>query len=261
MKHFPTIGFIGTGEIASALVTGICSHTDMPHPVIISPRNAARAAALKDAFPEQVTIAIDNQEVIDKADWVILAIVPHIGEQILKKLHFRPEHKVINLLSDKSLDQIRAWIGPTEVLIHMVPLPFAARRIGPIAIYPPQSEVERIFAPLGQIVSVETAREIHVLAAITALMAPYYTLLHELVTWCGSYGVDELSAKAYTTSLFSAMNQLADDAEEGRLARMAEIMTPGGLNYMAKQYLLTKNAFNPWAEALDPVMDRLEGKT
>jgi pyrroline-5-carboxylate reductase len=141
----------------------------------------------------------------------------------------------------------------------MVPLPFASRRIGPIAIYPPQEEVERLFAPLGQVVSVRTAREIHVLAAITALMAPYYTLLNELVNWCGSYGVEELPAKAYTTALFSAMTQLVEDAQEGRLARMAETMTPGGLNHMTKQYLLAHNAFKPWVESLEPVMERLEG--
>lgn len=37
------IGFIGTGVITSALVTGFCSGGDLNHRIYLSPRNAQRA--------------------------------------------------------------------------------------------------------------------------------------------------------------------------------------------------------------------------
>ena len=54
----------------------------------------------------------------------------------------------------------------------MVPLPFAAKRIGPIAIYPHDREVANLFKPLGEII-VDEVKQIEALAAITALMSSY----------------------------------------------------------------------------------------
>jgi len=257
MSNLPTIGFLGTGVIASALVEGFCQ-ADTAYPLIVSPRNAEKAAALAAKYPRRVRVAADNQQVLDEADWLILAVVPSKGEEILRALHFRPEHKVINLLSDKSLPQIAAWIGPTQLLVHMVPLPYVAQRIGPIALYPPNREVTELVAPLGQIVAVESAQEIKVLAAITALMAPYYTLLQQIVAWSGGEGLEEMPAKTYTAAFFGALSHLALAAEPGGLLMLSQEMTPGGLNEMAKNYIEAQHGFGCWVEALDPVLKRLQ---
>ena len=56
--------------------------------IIISPRNKKKALYLKKYF-KRVIIAKDNQEVINKADWIFLGILPKVGESILPKLKFR----------------------------------------------------------------------------------------------------------------------------------------------------------------------------
>lgn len=40
------IGFVGTGAIASAIVKGLCSTTDTPYSILLSPRNAMIAAGV-----------------------------------------------------------------------------------------------------------------------------------------------------------------------------------------------------------------------
>lgn len=257
MNETPTIGFVGTGVIASALVRGLC-RAGAPYPIIVSPRNREHAAALAQEFPTQVRVAASNQQVLDEAQWLLLAVVPAQGEQILRALRFRPAHKIINLLSDKSLPQIAAWTAPAQVLAHMVPLPFVAQHLGPIAIYPPHPEVQQMFAVLGQIIAVDNARDIHVLGAITALMAPFYTLLAQIVAWGGGYGLEEATVQAYSSGFFAALAQLAAQATPEALRRLADEMTPGGLNDMAKTYLSQHNAFALWTQALEPVMQRLE---
>lgn len=250
------IGFLGTGVIASALVTGLCSCKELGHRIYLSPRNAERAAELASKFDE-VTVCGSNQEVLDKAEWIVLAVVPRLGEEILRPLSFRSDHRVINLMSDRKLPEIAGWIGQTRDLVHMVPLPFVAQRIGPIAIYPGNQAVAEIFAPLGEIISVDDVRKIEALAAITGLMSSYYMLLSEIVKWGEGEGLSRKEAANYTTAFFEALSKQVCNAEDGELTRLAEEMTPGGINEMALLGIKAQNGFEPWVNVLDPIVKRL----
>jgi pyrroline-5-carboxylate reductase len=92
------LGFIGTGKIASSVITGICKSKISVKQIIISPRNKSIAKSLKQKF-KKVIIAKDNQQIIDKCDWVFLAVTPTVGEKIIKDLKFRSMQTVISFIS------------------------------------------------------------------------------------------------------------------------------------------------------------------
>ena len=75
MSAQPTIGFIGVGEIAEAIIEGLAAGEDPP-PVVASPRGRERSASLAARFPSLVTVAASNQAVVDAADTVVLAVLP-----------------------------------------------------------------------------------------------------------------------------------------------------------------------------------------
>ena len=75
------LGFIGTGKIASSVITGICTSKISFKKILISPRNKNIAKNLKKKF-KKVTIAKNNQQIVDKCDWVFLAVTPTVGEKI-----------------------------------------------------------------------------------------------------------------------------------------------------------------------------------
>lgn len=251
-----SIGFIGTGVITSALVTGLCSGKDLDHRIYLSPRNAERAKELAGKF-ENVTVAGSNQEVLDNSEWVVLAVVPKLGEEIIRPLLFREDHRVINLMSDRKLPEIAGWIGKTRTMAHMVPLPFAARRIGPIAIYPNDSDVAHLFSPLGEIIGVDDVKKIETLAAITALMSSYYNLLWEVVKWGEREGLSRKESTDYTTAFVQALSFQARYKSEVDLGQLAMEMTSGGLNEMALLSIKEQGGFELWVRALDPVLARL----
>lgn len=254
------IGFIGTGVITSALVTGFCTGEDLDHRIYLSPRNAKRASELADKF-KNVTVTSSNQEVLERSEWVVLAVVPKFGEEIIRPLTFRENHRVINLMSERKLPEIANWIGKTRTLVHMVPLPFAAWRIGPIAIYPNDKDVADIFAPLGDIVGVDDVEKIEALAAITALMSSYHNLLWEVVKWGVSNGLSRNECAAYTASFFEALSFQSHHVKDGDLGCLANEMTPGGLNEMVLKTIKEQDGFEPWVRALDPVLRRLRSST
>ncbi len=92
------LGFIGTGEITSSIVTGLGSSVAMPHSIRLSPRNTAIAKQLANRF-NGVSISSCNQEVLDHCDTIVIAVRPQVARDVLSELHFRPDHQVVSLVS------------------------------------------------------------------------------------------------------------------------------------------------------------------
>ena len=100
------LGFIGTGKIASSVIIGICTSKISYKVILVSSRNRNIAKKLKRKF-RKVKIAKNNQEIIDKSNWVFLAVTPKVGEKILPKLNFRTNQKIISFISTINLAQLK----------------------------------------------------------------------------------------------------------------------------------------------------------
>ena len=253
------IGILGTGTISSALVRGFCTDRKRSGECrfFLSPRNAEKAAALAEAFPGLVTVCSNNQEAVDRSEWVFLTVLPPQGREVLTSLTFRPEHKILTIMSDHSVTRVREWTGPVSKIIRMVPLPFAAMHIGPIAVYPHDPETEELFAPLGNVIPVERENELSVISAETAVMSAFYHLIYDTVSWGEEHGLPKEASLEYMTSFFEALSVKARNAENGDVYALAYEMTPGGLNETALKAILGRDGFGIWREALDIIWERL----
>ena len=76
------LGFIGTGKITSSVVTGICRSKISFKKIILSPRNRNIAKKLKKKF-RKVSIAKNNQEIVNSCNWVFLAVTPTVGLSLI----------------------------------------------------------------------------------------------------------------------------------------------------------------------------------
>ncbi len=256
-----TPGFIGTGAITTALVTGLCTSEHPPEVLWVSPRNPEKAAHLASAFDE-VRVASDNQEVVDRSNVLVLAVIPSAAPQILEPLRFRKEHVVLTLLAGTPLSQVQPLAAPAERIIRAVPLPSAARHLGPVAVHPADDTAEALFRDLGTVIVTEAESALDKLLIITSLMAPYYALLKEIVSWAEDAGVDRKNAAGYTASMFQALSHLVQVRGDGDLAAMArECMTPGGLNELALETMEALEGFKAVRPALEAVEQRVSGRS
>ena len=92
------LGFIGTGKIASSVITGICRSKIKYNQIIISQRNKKISQTLKKKF-KKINILKNNQEIIDKCDWIFLSVTPTVGNKIIKGLKFKSKHTIISFIS------------------------------------------------------------------------------------------------------------------------------------------------------------------
>ena len=79
------LGFLGTGNITSDVINGICKSSLKFKQIVISPRNRIKANKLRKKF-RKVYIAKNNQEVLNKSDWVFISLLPKVAEKILPEL-------------------------------------------------------------------------------------------------------------------------------------------------------------------------------
>jgi pyrroline-5-carboxylate reductase len=255
-----SIGFIGTGVIAEAVITGLLNSNNAPEKVVVSPRNAVRAAALASRFA-QVRVAESNQAVVDACDTVCLSIRPQIADSVLGELAFRRDMAVVSFVPTYTAPILQGLIGPVEKIVRMIPLPASARGLGPLLIFPSDREVEKIFGGIGTIIRAQNADQFHALWATTAMLAPYFGLLGSVANWLRDRDVPAEDADSYVAAMF---HSIADTGLAVRGEGFEQITddhaTPGGLNEQMFRELTHSGCFDNVSKGLSLILERLNGR-
>jgi pyrroline-5-carboxylate reductase len=251
------IGFVGTGTITEAMVTGMLTGSPLASEVIISPRNADVAARLAKKFPA-VRVAADNQAVVDASEILFLAIRPQIAEDVVRALSFREGQVVVSVIAAVDRGTLTEWIDRDVRLTQAVPLPFVADRDGVTAIYPPDRGVASLFSSLGTAVECGTREEYDLLAAASAMMATYFGIMDRVTGWLTDKGMPEKTARAYVAPLFASLSQTALKSSEISFEDMSrEFATKGGLNEQVLSDFDRDGGMAALTAALDRVLTRI----
>ena len=208
------IGIIGVGIIGSAVASGFPAEAQSGEssPWLRSPRGRERAAHLKEQYPDPATVAASNQEVVDQSDWVILSVLARTqAEDVLKSTGLPPGAEIRpSRFSMLSLERVRELTGELSVLVDVVPLPFNAKNMGPVILYPPVPEAKALLFHIGDVgVGAALPEQMSILRSVTALMSPFYELTASVTDWCVENGLSEEAGKAYVTSFFGALSHTA----------------------------------------------------
>ncbi|MDR0652696.1 MAG: NAD(P)-binding domain-containing protein [Synergistaceae bacterium] len=252
-----TIGFIGTGVLASAMIRGICSSEELSRTKIVtSPRNAAAASELAEAF-ENVYVASSNQEVLDLCDWAVISVTPKMGEAVVRELSFRPDHTVISLLATKRLHTVKSWMPPVARMFRMVPMPFIAHRVGPITLFPAAPDLEEFFGHLGRVIVVDEEPQVELTNAITSVTNATYTVIQSVADWGAKNGLRPDASRDYTIAYFEAMLSQISGKHADELPRFVEERTPEGVNDTVLKMMTPRGGFDLWTEALDAAIKKI----
>jgi pyrroline-5-carboxylate reductase len=251
------LGFIGTGEITSSIVTGLSWSGVTGHSIWLSPRNSAIANGLANRF-HGIAVASCNQEVLDHSDTIVIAVRASVARDVLAKLRFRPDHQVISLVSALSLRSLSELVEPAVRTSRAVPLPSASQRLSPTAIYPPDPVAVELFAALGTVFPVRAEDEFDAMCATTATVASYYAFNETIASWLEQQGVPAPQARDYIARLFLGVTTGAVEASERSFQSLAAThATAGGINEQFLKHLVEHGLLTRVSEALDAVLHRI----
>ena len=250
------LGFIGTGNIVSDIITGISKSKFSFKKIIISPRNKKKALYLKKKF-KRIVIAKDNQAVIDMSDWVFLGVLPQVGENILPRLNFKKNQIVISFMSTTNYSKLKKLIRKKVTIIRAIPMPPIRLGRGPVAIFPPNQKIKKFFNTIGTTIEIKDEKLSKNFWAISGTMASFYELLNVLSNWLIRKKTNKLDAQKYITLLYSALAELALLNSSKPLKNLVNEQTPGGLNWQGVNELRTLGYYRLLEKSLKKIYKRL----
>ena len=110
------IGFIGTGQITKAVVIGIVNSKLKVSKIFISERNKKISRNLQ-IKSKKIKIIKNNQDIVDKSNWIFLAVTPNVGNKILNKLKFKQNKLIISFISTIDLTKLKKIYKPKQKLL------------------------------------------------------------------------------------------------------------------------------------------------
>tara|TARA_Y100000748_G_C15351316_1_gene432027 strand:+ start:33 stop:791 length:759 start_codon:yes stop_codon:yes gene_type:complete len=249
-------GFIGTGNIVSDVITGMNASKIRYKKIVISPRNEKRAKQLKKKF-KKITIAKDNQSVINESDWVFLGVLPRVGDKILPKLKFRNKQIIVSFMSTTNHIKLKKLIKTKSIIIRAIPMPPIRLGKGPVAIFPPNKKVKSFFNKMGETIEIKNEKLSKNFWAISGTMASFYELLNVLSKWLIRKKTNKLDSQRYVTLLYSALAELALLNSSKPLKNLVNEQTPGGLNWQGVNELRKSGYYRLLEKSLKKIYKRL----
>ena len=251
------LGFIGTGKIASSVIIGICKSKISFKQIIVSPRNRKIANNLKKRF-KKVSIAKNNQEIINKSNWVFLSVTPKVGEKIIKNLNFKAGQTIVSFISTINLSELKKMIKVKCKIVRAIPLPPISLMKGPVPICPPDKRVKIFFDKIGSTIEIKNEKLSINFWSTSGMMASYYDLLRTMSDWLIKKGVKKKDAQKYITSLFFALSEDAVVHSKKELKYLVkESQTPKGLNEQGLKEMSKKGVYKSVVSTLNSIYKRL----
>jgi len=252
------LGFIGTGKIASSVITGICSSKISFTKILISSRNKSISKALEKKF-KKVIIAKDNQEIVNNCSWVFLSITPIVGEKIVKRLKFKSNQTIISFISTITLAELKKAIKVKAKIIRAIPLPPISIKKGPIPICPPNKKVKEFFDKIGTTVEIKNEKSSINFWSTSGIMAPFYELLRVMSNWLVKRGIKRVDAQKYITSLFLALSEDAFlNSKKDLKYLVKDSQTLKGLNEQSVKELTKSGFYKKLENTLNSIHRRLD---
>lgn len=94
-----TLGFIGCGTIASAIVTGLLTQNEIPiSTVYVSRRSQSKSSALAQKYGDRVIICDDNQKIADSCGTLFVCVLPEKEEEIISGLTIGNDTTLVSLV-------------------------------------------------------------------------------------------------------------------------------------------------------------------
>ena len=251
------LGFIGTGKIASSVITGICKSSIKYNKIYISLRNKKISKQLKKKF-KKIVIEKDNQKIVSKSNWVFLAITPTVGEKIIKNLRFKSNQTIISFISTINIPRLKKMIKVKANVVRAIPLPPISLKKGPVPICPPNKKVKNFFNKIGSTVEIKNEKLSINFWSTSGMMASYYDMLRVMSDWLVRKGIRKVDAQKYVTSLFLALSEDAViNSKKDLKFLVKESQTPKGLNEQGLKLMSKKGVYKSIIKTLNNIHKRL----
>ena len=233
-----TIGFIGSGHMAEALINGILkAGVYQPEKVYVSDIRPERLEQLREQYGVQATT--DNQALASSVDVLMLSVKPQVMKAVLEDIKgaVSDQTLVISIAAGITTSLISSLLGDMAIVRVMPNMP-AWIEEGASALYANQKgaaqieKAQRVLQSVGKTIVVEKEDLLDPVTAVSGSGPAYFFLLmQEMVKAAVKMGLSEKDALCLVLQTAKGAALLAEKvADEGKTPAQltAEVATPNG---------------------------------
>ncbi|MEF3075815.1 pyrroline-5-carboxylate reductase [Methylobacter sp. Wu1] len=236
------IGFIGGGNMASSLMSGLIASGHSPQQLWVSDINKDQLASL--AANLQVNIAPDNETVIQEAEVVVLAVKPQVLRQVAESVAGLIQHKkplVVSIAAGITQASLGAWLGADTAIVRCMPNTPALVLTGATGLHANRNVTEEqrdlaenIMRSVGISLWVDDESDLDAVTAVSGSGPAYYFLLMEAMEKAAEeLGLDKHTARLLVQQTALGAAKIALESSESPEQLRKRVTSPGGTTQRA----------------------------
>lgn len=261
-----TIGFIGAGNMATAIIHGLLSQGISGERIIAFDPMTENLQRLYESCHLQV--AEDNHFVIKHANVVVLAVKPQVMKEVVTSIaEGLRESKplVISIAAGISQDSLKSWIGSQDVpVVRVMPNTPGLLGVGATGLYADEhvsmhmkETVELIFRSIGTTLWLKSEDDLHALTAVSGSGPAYFfAFMEAMVNKAIELGMDEADARALTARTCLGAAKMVEQRPEPIATLRQNVTSKGGTTAEGLRVFAEQELEATVAAAMQAVVDR-----
>ncbi len=260
-----TIGFIGGGNMATSLISGLIASGHGPKQIWVSDTNAETLE--RHAEQLGVNVSQDNLAVIAAVDVVVIAVKPQVLKRVVEPLAATIQQRqvlVVSVAAGINQASLARWLGEGVAIVRCMPNTPALVLTGATALHANLSVssqqkdlAENILRAVGLALWVEDEAQLDAVTAVSGSGPAYYFLLMEAMEKAAlELGLDERSARLLIQQTALGAAKIALESSESPAVLRERVTSPNGTTQKAIETFQANGFVNIVSKALHAARDR-----
>lgn len=242
------ITFIGGGNMASALISGLLQQGYAAKQIHVVEINAENREKVKHEFGVSATADLTSE--IAESDAVLLSVKPQQLFELTQKLApLLRNQLIISIAAGICATDIIRWLGGYQRVVRAMPNTPSLVRSGVAGLYAnsnvseqDRKNAESILAAVGSTLWVDEEEMLHAVTAISGSGPAYVFYFIESMQQAGiELGLTSAQARQLSLQTFAGASKLASVSDEDAAILRARVTSKGGTTEQAIQ-AMEKNA-------------------
>ncbi len=236
------IGFIGGGNMASSLISGLIASGHSPQDLWVSDVNQDALKVLAENL--NVNTSTNNDDIINAVDVIVLAVKPQILSTVAKNATASIQQKqplVVSIAAGISQQSLSQWLGNNIAIVRCMPNTPALVLTGATALHAnaqvtaeQHDLAENIMRSVGIALWVNDESELDVVTAVSGSGPAYYFLLMEAMEKAAiEMGMNEVTARLLVQQTALGAAKIALESSESPEQLRKRVTSPGGTTQQA----------------------------
>ncbi len=261
----PSIAFIGAGNMAAALISGLIADGTPPALLLASDPDETRLQQL--ASTAEIRTLQDNDAAVREADVVVLAVKPQILQRVARGIVGAVQDRrplVISIAAGVRSDTLERWLGGGVALVRSMPNTPAMLQAGATALYATsevseaqREQAESVLRAVGLVQWIEDEALMDAVTALSGSGPAYFFLFMEAMERAGEgLGLPAETARLLTLQTALGAARMAIEAGEDPAELRRRVTSPGGTTEQAITSFEKDDLAGLVARALTAARDR-----